>query len=71
MIPLKQEDGETSKERHANPYNPFMRGVMEFDDYNYSQFNPYILLKEGDIEREKKKKTETKANATNITQVVS
>ena len=48
-----------------------MRGVMEFDDYNYSQFNPYILLKEGDIEREKKKKTETKANATNITQVVS
>ena len=59
MIPLKQEDGEKSIERHPNPYNPFMRGVMEFDDYNYKQFNPYILLKEGDIDRQKKKPSET------------
>lgn len=72
MIPLKQEDGEKSIERHPNPYNPFMRGVMEFDDYNYKQFNPYILLKEGDIERQKKKPSETNvANATNLTQVVT
>ena len=48
-----------------------MRGVMEFDDYNYKQFNPYILLKEGDIDRQKKKPSETVANATNITQVIS
>ena len=24
--------------------HPFKRGVMDFEDYNYAQFNPYILV---------------------------
>lgn len=24
--------------------HPFKRGVMNFEDYNYAQFNPYILV---------------------------
>lgn len=25
---------------------PFTRGIMNFDDYNYKAFNPYVLVKE-------------------------
>jgi len=27
-------------------HDPFKRGVMKFDDYNYSVFNKYVLVKE-------------------------
>jgi hypothetical protein len=30
------------KEDHSD--NPFGRGAMKFDDYNYASSNPYILL---------------------------
>ena len=32
-----------------------MRGVMEFDDYNYKLYNPYVLLKEPEDEAEKRR----------------
>jgi len=35
MIPLKHDDDGKAIE-HANISHPFMRGVMEFDDYNYN-----------------------------------
>ena len=31
-----------------------MRGIMEFDDYNYNQYNDYVLLEEPGV-RERKK----------------
>jgi hypothetical protein len=36
-------------EEHGTPAqkgvsHPFKRGVMGFEDYNYAQFNPYILV---------------------------
>ena len=34
MIPITI-DAEDQIEEVAHAYNPFMRGVMEFDDYNY------------------------------------
>ena len=45
MIPIKlDEEGNVEEVTHA--YNPFMRGVMEFDDYNYAVHNPYILVED-------------------------
>lgn len=45
MIPLKTDDqGRISEQPNIN--HPFMRGVMEFDDYNYTPFNEMVLLKE-------------------------
>lgn len=45
MIPIKlDEEGNVEEVTHA--YNPFMRGVMEFDDYNYTVHNPYILVED-------------------------
>jgi hypothetical protein len=35
MIPLKHDDDGKALEQ-ANINHPFMRGVMEFDDYNYN-----------------------------------
>lgn len=39
----------------AKQSNPFQRGVMVFDDYNYNQHNPYILIKKA--ERGEKQET--------------
>lgn len=45
MIPIKYDDeGQIEDVLHA--YNPFMRGVMEFDDYNYAVHNPYVLVED-------------------------
>jgi hypothetical protein len=45
MIPLKHdEDGKAIEA--ANISHPFMRGIMEFDDYNYNQYNEMILVPE-------------------------
>jgi len=26
--------------------DPFKRGIMGFEDYNYKQFNPYVLVED-------------------------
>ena len=45
MIPIKyDEEGRVEENVHA--YNPFMRGVMEFDDFNYTVHNPYIFVED-------------------------
>ena len=30
---------------HSTDSNPFKRGALTFEDFNYSGHNPYILLK--------------------------
>lgn len=45
MIPLKFDDNGKATEA-ANISHPFMRGIMEFDDYNYNQYNEMILVPE-------------------------
>ena len=37
------------EDSHSN--NPFGRGAMKFDDYNYAVSNPYILLGENKNEK--------------------
>ena len=44
MIPMKYDEDDNPIEIDA--YNPFMRGVMEFDDYNYAVHNPYVLVED-------------------------
>ena len=45
MIPLKtDEQGKVTEQPNVN--HPFMRGVMEFDDFNYGPYNNMILLPE-------------------------
>ena len=45
MVPIKYDD-ENNLEEVAHAYNPFMRGVMEFDDFNYAAHNPYVLIED-------------------------
>lgn len=36
-----------NKEDSCNtPNNPFKRGIMNFEDFNYGQFNPYVLMED-------------------------
>ena len=44
--PMKDiTDAEDQESPNKNiTYHPFKRGVMSFEDYNYAQFNPYILV---------------------------
>lgn len=43
MIPLKRDEiGRTVEQQNVN--HPFMRGVMEFDDFNYNHYNSVILV---------------------------
>jgi hypothetical protein len=45
LVPLKEnEDGNLTEP--ANAHHPFMRGILQFDDYNYERFNQYVLLEE-------------------------
>ena len=45
MVPIKVTDsGEIVKPE--NTEHPFMRGIMKFDDYNYSNYNSYILIEQ-------------------------
>ena len=55
MIPLKVDGDDAQTDVVSNPYHPFMRGVMEFDDYNYKLYNPYVLLKEPEDEAQKRR----------------
>ncbi len=43
MIPIKYDEEDQLIEV-PNAYNMFKRGVMEFDDYNYTLHNPYVLV---------------------------
>jgi len=45
MIPINYDE-EGNQEEVIHAYNPFMRGVMEFDDYNYAMYNPFILVED-------------------------
>ena len=44
MLPLESEGDGPNTLKVSNPQNPFMRGIMAFDDYNYCQFNEHILV---------------------------
>ena len=59
MIPIKYDD-DGNLEDVPNAYNMFKRGVMEFDDYNYTLHNPYVLIENPKtVEIDKNKKPET------------
>lgn len=46
MVPISvDEDGKSSEP--SNLKHPFMRGIMNFDDYNYSSINDYVFITEG------------------------
>lgn len=41
------EFGENTQNDGESRHHPFKRGAMTFEDYNYSLFNPYILVEQG------------------------
>ena len=45
MVPIKIDENGKPKEPEYSDH-PFMRGIMNFDDYSYSHFNDYVLLAE-------------------------
>ncbi len=45
MVPIKYDEEGRIQEPN-NPEHPFMRGIMNFDDYSYTQFNSYVLIAE-------------------------
>lgn len=55
MIPIKHDD-DGNLEDMPNAYNPFKRGVMEFDDYNYRVHNPYVLVEDPKVVEYEKSK---------------
>ena len=57
MIPVKHDD-DGQIEEVANAYNPFKRGVMEFDDYNYTIHNKYVLVEDPKFAEEKAKRAQ-------------
>jgi len=64
MIPVKYDEEGNLEESYA--YTPFLRGVMEFDDYNYAVHNPYILVEDpnhADVDKDDPLKKEEKAAA--------
>lgn len=45
MVPITlRNDQELEQPKRLN--QPFMRGIMEFDDYNYKNINDYVLIEE-------------------------
>lgn len=44
---LPYKDPKTGKPRDTSQDDkPFLRGIMNFDDYNYSYFNQYVLVED-------------------------
>jgi hypothetical protein len=37
-------NGKQNKKGPREVQQPFVRGIMQFDDYNYKAFNPYVLI---------------------------
>lgn len=61
MVPCEEDDDGNQLEIVGNSKHPFMRGIMRFDDYNYNQFNEYVLIEEPK-EFEKRKMIEERKN---------
>mmetsp|Transcript_14964 Transcript_14964/g.18853 ORF Transcript_14964/g.18853 Transcript_14964/m.18853 type:complete len:141 (+) Transcript_14964:2300-2722(+) len=51
VVPTRQ----TEQEERVYQENPFKRGSMKFDDFNYEVYNPYILVQEAKDKLGKKK----------------
>lgn len=69
MIPVDQGSNGQMTEPN-NTTHPFMRGIMTFDDFNYTQFNDYVLLEEPSqiekqrlVEERKRLNTQKRQNA--------
>lgn len=54
LVPTRQ----TEQEEKFFQDNPFKRGSMKFDDFNYEVYNPYILVQEQKDKNQKKKDKE-------------
>ena len=54
MVPLFTDD-EGREAELSNVEHPFMRGIMNFDDYNYSHFNKFVLVPEPESLKERQK----------------
>jgi hypothetical protein len=48
MVPLKIDDDGNQLEPN-NTSHAFMRGIMNFDDYNYRLYNRYVLVEDPSI----------------------
>ena len=53
LVPVKPLNEDVSQ-KPQNSQHPFMRGIMTFDDYNYSQFNEHVLLEEPEAKERKR-----------------
>jgi hypothetical protein len=40
-------EGAKSDEDSVTMSHPFKRGALVFEDFNYAQYNPYILVENG------------------------
>lgn len=61
MVPLDLDE-EGQPQSPDNQQHPFMRGIMNFDDYNYKSFNDYVLVEEPKTPYGKGKKKPTTVN---------
>lgn len=43
MTPLEPDLDLSKTGDETTLQNPFKRGIMQFDDYNYNSVNPYVL----------------------------
>ena len=46
MVPINEDNDGNLVSNDQNTSHPFMRGIMQFDDYNYKQFNDFVLVPE-------------------------
>jgi hypothetical protein len=46
MVPFEIDEKGNEKVNETHQEHPFMRGIMNFDDYNYKSFNDYVFLEE-------------------------
>ena len=45
MVPVVNDTQKREGEEGVlNKNHPFMRGIMNFDDYNYNHYNSFVLL---------------------------
>lgn len=52
----------------ANQNHPFMRGIMNFDDYNYNAINEFVLVSETSKNVKNKKVGEIGDNGTELSE---
>jgi hypothetical protein len=46
MVPINHDAEDPEERLPTTTAQPFQRGVMTFDDYNYNMTNQYILIEE-------------------------